>query len=103
MCKEMTELELKDTNGCGSSHWALQFFRVPRWVSEGFFRCCNRHDRRYQNSEDKDFADDELYDCMMYSAMHSSGTWWKVYVVEIVYIAITSKISNIAYAKYKKG
>ncbi len=101
MCKELTLEELKGTNGCGSSHWLLQVFRIPKWLSKGLFRCCNRHDLRYGNLEDKAFADDELYDCWMYVCMHSG--WfkrlWMYPVIEAGYAAVTSKASELAYNK----
>ena len=98
-CKELTIEQLKNTNGCGSSYPLLWIFRIPKWMSRAFYRCCNRHDLSYQNQEGKNSADDELYNCWMYNAYHSP--WWqkhfKIKIAEIGYAAITSKLSNTAY------
>ena len=77
-CNELTKEELKTTNGCGSSYWVAWIFRIPKWLSRMFWRCCNRHDVKYQAGKSigtKQRADDELYDCMYYSAYH--GPRWK--------------------------
>ncbi len=104
MCREMTDLELQGTNGCGSSHWALFMFRIPEWLAPGFKRCCNRHDRRYQNAEDRAYADDELYDCWYYNAYHGPRwqRWYKLKIADIAYAAIC-KFGGIAISKYQKN
>lgn len=100
-CEELTKEELKNTNGCGSSYWLVSWIRLPRWLSESFFHCCNRHDLRYQRQEDKAFADDELYDCWMYNAFHSPW-WqrgWKIKLAEIGYWCLNSRMSDVCYVK----
>ncbi len=104
MCTELTKEELQSTNGCGSGHWALRVFRIPTWISKAFARCCNRHDLRYKNLEDKDRADDELYDCWYYNAWHSP--WyqkvWKIRLAELGYWCIKSEMSNLSYGRHKE-
>ena len=96
-CSPLTAAELKSTNGCGSSYLLLAWARIPFL----FRHCCDRHDLRYQRAEDKDRADDEMLDCMYYAAYH--GPRWsrglKLIVADLAYLAITSSLSNICYAK----
>ena len=91
-------------NGCGSSHWALLIFRIPRWISEDFFDCCNKHDTAYQNQEDKKRADDNLYNCMYKSAYLDFGfkKWIKLKIADIIYWCLNTKLSNLAYNQFKK-
>lgn len=100
---ELTEAELVTTNGCGSSHWALILFRIPKWVSKAFTRCCNFHDIDYQYQTGKADADDNLKNCMYYNAFHSPWyqKWVKLIIADLVYIAVTSKASNWAYNVFK--
>lgn len=103
-CTEVTKEQLKTTNGCGSSAWFAWPFRIPRWISKAFFRCCNRHDIRYQvgtTIANKWFADDELLDCMYYNAFHSP--WWqrciKIKVADLVYWCLGTTISKWCFKK----
>ena len=103
-CPELTEAQLSTTNGCGSSYPAAWIFRIPRWVSRAFFRCCNRHDIRYQlgvTLQHKWEADDELLDCMYYSAFH--GPWYqknaKLTLADFVYTCLRSRLSEKCFKK----
>jgi len=100
-CAELSEEQLKTTNGCGSSYWMAWIFRVPKWVSKSFFRCCNRHDIKYQSKVEKAIADDELYDCMYYSAFH--GPLWqkniKITFADLIYLCLNTKMSNVCFKK----
>lgn len=100
-CKELTKEELKNTNGCGSSYWLAWIFRIPKWIWPGGFRCCNRHDVRYQNKEDKEHADDELLDCWYYSAFHGPRIFRfiRLKIADLGYWALNTKLSNLCYKK----
>lgn len=106
-CKELTPKQLKTTDGCGSSSWFARPFRIPRWASKAFFRCCNRHDIRYQTEdefEEKCRADDELLDCMYYNAYHSPWyqKWIKLKIADFVYWCLDTKISDWCFTAAKK-
>jgi hypothetical protein len=98
-CKELTKSELRQTNGCGSSYWMARIFRIPKWISKHFTRCCNRHDLRYFNSYDKAFADDELYNCMYYNAFHSPRwqRWYKCKLADLTYWALSTRLATKCY------
>ena len=100
-CKELLPKELQFTNGCGSSYWLAWIFRIPKWSWQGAWRCCNRHDVRYQNQEEKERADDELYDCWYYSAM--KGSKWvrgfRLRIADLGYWALNTKLSDSCYKK----
>jgi hypothetical protein len=102
-CHELTSAELSTTNGCGSSYILARPFKIPRWVSNQFFRCCNRHDIIYQRESDttsKHFADDELYNCMYYAAFH--GPAWKrpflTRLADITYWCLNTWLSRICFS-----
>ncbi len=105
LCRELTKRELKSTNGCGSSFVLAWPFRIPRWISKAFTRCCNRHDLRYQRRKDKAFADDELLDCMYYDAYHSNRwqKWYKLKLADFTYKCLNTKLSQKCYDAAKKG
>lgn len=101
-CRELTAAELVTTNGCGSSYWLARPFRIPRWISAAFFRCCNRHDIRYQFDTltiRKERADDELFDCMYYAAFH--GPAWKrpilLALADLTYWCLGTWLSNLCF------
>jgi len=103
-CVELTPEELKTTNGCGSSYWVAWIFRIPKWLSKAFFRCCNRHDLGYQKGltlEQKQRHDDELLDCMYYSAFH--GPWYqkgiKLKIADIAYWCLSTWLSTKCFIK----
>jgi len=103
-CDELTPKQLKTTNGCGSSYWAVWIFRIPKWVSKAFFRCCNRHDIMYQygmTKTDKEMADDEIYNCMYYSAYHGPWyqRWIKTKTADFVYWCLNTKLSQKCFKK----
>ena len=98
-CKDLTIEELKTTNGCGSSYWLAWVFRIPKFIWPGAYRCCNRHDLRYQNKEDKQRSDDELYDCWYYSAFHGPEylRGFRLKIADLGYWALNTKLSNHCY------
>jgi len=103
-CKELTPEQLKITNGCGSSYWAVWIFRIPKWVSKQFWRCCNRHDLHFQSGKSiiiKWSADDELYNCMYYSAYHSPPwqKYWKLKLADFIYKCLGTKLSMLCFIK----
>lgn len=105
-CEGISKEELKLSNGCGSSFWLAYVFRIPKWLSHAFFCCCSTHDILYQlgkTIKEKHVADDTLYDCMMYSAFHSPPHQkkLKILLAELVYWALSTKLSDIAYQKAK--
>ena len=107
-CKELTPQELKITNGCGSSFIFARPFRIPKWISRQFWRCCNRHDIRYQRGVDpveKAMADDELLDCMYYSAFH--GPWWNRWILltvaDLTYWCLGTWLSDWCFHVAGKG
>ena len=100
----LTKEQLKTTNGCGSSYFLARPFRIPKWISKSFFNCCNFHDVGYTNNTvliNKWEADDNLLNCMYYSAFHSS--WWqkriKLKVADFVYFCLSTKLSDKCFEK----
>jgi len=106
-CLELSADELKTTNGCGSSYPAAWIFRIPKWLSNSLFRCCNRHDIKYQlgmSLKEKHLADDELLDCIYYSAYHGSRytRYVKTCIADIVYLCLSTKLSDICFTRAGK-
>ena len=98
-----TQLELKKYgSGCGSNtHWLASLFRIPRFVSEGFYQACNEHDVSYVKTDSmhlKQLADDNLYDKMYYDAFNNSKNFItksiKIVFAEITYKLLKTKISD---------
>ena len=101
-CSPLTSEQLKTTNGCGSSFWLARPFRVPKWISRQFWACCNRHDIRYQkgkNLAQKYQADDELYDCMYYSAYHGPRwkRWFLLKMADFTYWCLSTRLSFMCF------
>lgn len=104
----LTQEQLKTTNGCGSSFFLARFFRIPKWVSSMFWKCCNRHDIRYQEGmflEEKQRADDELLDCMYYSAYHGKRwkRWFLLKIADITYWCLSTRLSDMCFSTAKVG
>ena len=119
ICKELIPEQLVTTNGCGSSYWAAWVFRIPRWMSAPFTRCCDRHDIRYQEGDytldadpagegrsyvkliTKEHHDDELYNCWYYAAFQ--GPKWKrgvlLRMADIGYWMLNSRLSDACYLR----
>ena len=106
-CKELTQEQLNQTNGCGSSFWLFWLLRIPKWFSQEFYCACCCHDLRFTNGEaleQKYEADDKLYDDMYYSAFHDKSKIMKLIklkVADITYYFLNTQLSNIAYKKAK--
>lgn len=105
-CEGISKEELNTTNGCGSSFWLLWIFRIPKWVSYRIWCRCNCHDTKFSKGktlEDKYRADDNLYDGIYYDAFHSPPHQkkLKILLAELVYWALSTKLSDIAYQKAK--
>jgi len=105
-CKGLTQEQLNNTNGCGSSYWLAWIFRIPKFISYDIWCACNYHDYAYSNSKtlkEKEIADDKLYDAIYYSAFHSPN-WqkpFKTLIADLVYWALSTKLSNLAFEKAK--
>lgn len=105
-CKGLTQEQLNISNGCGSSFWLAYIFRIPKFISQEFYCCCNFHDVNFINGttiQEKQIADDKLYDCLYYSAYHSPNwqKWFKIKIADLVYWCLSTKLSDIAYEKAK--
>lgn len=96
----ITKRMLKNVNGCGSSFPPAYIFRIPKWVSRAFTKCCNMHDVRYQAQLKKELADDLLYNCMYYSAFQTTGLkrYIKIKIADFVYWCLNTKLSEMCYS-----
>lgn len=99
MCKDLTDNQMKLTNGCGSSYWLVWLFRVPKWLSEKMFCCCGCHDYQYLMQKDKEIADLELKACIYYNAFKSPKyqRWAKIKIANLIYWALNTKMSQKCY------
>jgi len=110
-CPGITEAQIRQTNGCGSSAWYAFIFRIPRWFSHDFWCACNQHDLMYQNTQLRNLvfklrADDALVTAM-YGSAFRDPVWIRAIAKRILarltMWALETKISEWCWYDAKKG